>query len=187
MTGVNAIWVLIAIAFVVVAWGISAYNSLVKQRNFVEDAWSGIEVQLKKRHNLIPNLVNTIKGFTEHEAGLLKAVTELRVPKANASPAKAGAEEQAFSQKLGGIMVQVEDYPDIKADGNFKRLQDQLAEVEGDIEKARRYYNGSVRDYNTGIQSFPSNLIADKFSFAEAEFFELDLEAARQAPAVDFS
>lgn len=187
MTGVNAIWVLIAIAVVALAWGVATYNALVKRRNFVEDAWSGIEVQLKKRHNLIPNLVSTIKGFTEHEAGLLKAVTELRAPKTNSSPAKAGAEEQAFSQKLGGIMIQVEDYPDIKADGNFKRLQDQLAEIEGDIEKARRYYNGSVRDYNTLIQSFPSNMIADKFTFAEAEFFELDLEAARQAPQVDFS
>ncbi len=187
MTGVNAIWVLIAIAGVIVAWGIATYNSLVKHRNFVEDAWSGIEVQLKKRHNLIPNLVSTIKGYTEHEAGLLKAVTELRVPKSNMSPAQAGTEEQTFSQQLSGIMVQVEDYPDIKADGNFQRLQDQLAEIESDIEKARRYYNGSVRDNNTLIQSFPSNIVAEKFEFAEAEFFELDLEAARQAPKVDFS
>ncbi|MEE9447372.1 MAG: LemA family protein [Arenicellales bacterium] len=186
MSGVSTVWVLIALAVIVVAWAVSIYNGLVKRKNYVEDAWSGIEVQLKKRHNLIPNLVSTIKGYTEHEAGLLTSVTELRVPKTNASPAQAGSEEQAFSQQLGSIMVQVEAYPDLKADGNFKRLQDQLAEIEGDIEKARRYYNGSVRDYNTLIQSFPSNMIAERYDFAEAEFFELDLEAARQAPKVDF-
>lgn len=187
MFGVSAIWIIIAVAILAVLWAIATYNNLVKRRNYVEDAWSGIEVQLKKRHNLIPNLVNTIKGYTEHESSLLKEVTELRVPSSTHSPAQAGAEEQAFSQKLGGIMVQVEAYPDIKADGNFKRLQDQLGEVETDLERARRYYNGAVRDYNTLIQSFPSNLIAERYTFAEAEFFELDLEAARQAPEVDFS
>ncbi len=187
MSGVNAIWILIALAALLVGWGVAIYNGLVKRKNYVEDAWSSIEVQLKKRHNLIPNLVSTIKGYTEHEAGLLTSVTELRVPKQAASPSQAGTDEQTFSQQLSGIMVQVEAYPDLKADGNFKRLQDQLAEIEGDIEKARRYYNGSVRDYNTLIQSFPSNLIADRYDFAEAEFFELDLEAARQAPTVDFS
>ena len=186
MFGVNAIWVLIAIAVIVVGWGIAIYNGLIKRRNFVEDAWSGIEVQLKKRHNLIPNLVSTVKGITKHEAGLHKAVTELRVPQSQTSRAEIGAEEQAFSQKLSGIMVQIEAYPDLKADGNFKRLQDQLAEVENDIEQARRYYNGSVRDYNTLIQSFPSNMIANRYQFAEAEFFELDIEAARQAPKVEF-
>lgn len=187
MSGANTIWILIALTAVVVIWGISIYNGLIKRRNYVEDAWSGIEVQLKKRHNLIPNLVNTIKGFTDHEAGLLKAVTELRAPKAHASPAQASANEQSFSKQLGNIMIQVEAYPEIKADGNFQRLQDELSQVEGDIEKSRRYYNGSVRDYNTLIQSFPSNMIAERYQFAEAEFFELELQAARQAPKVDFS
>ena len=186
MSGINLIWIIIALVVVAIAWAISIYNSLVKRKNYVEDAWSGIEVQLKKRHNLIPNLVKTIKGYTEHESSLLKDVTELRVPKATASPAEASSIEQAFSQKLGGIMVQVEAYPDLKADGGFQRLQDQLATIEGDIERARRYYNGSVRELNTLIQSFPSNLIANRYAFSEAEFFELDIEAARQTPQVDF-
>ena len=186
MSGVNILWVIIALVVVVVAWAISIYNSLVKRRNYVEDAWSGIEVQLKKRHNLIPNLVKTVKGYAEHESTLLKDVTELRVPQRAQSPGEASALEQIFSEKLGGIMVQVEAYPDLKADGNFQRLQEQLATVEGDIERARRYYNGSVRDLNTLIQSFPSNLVAKRYNFTEAEFFELDIEAARQVPTVDF-
>ena len=143
-------------------------------------------MQLKKRHNLVPNLVKTVKGYAEHESGLLKEVTELRAPQAAKSPQETSVLEQAFSQKLGGIMVQVEAYPDLKADGSFQRLQEQLATIEGDIERARRYYNGSVRDLNTLIQSFPSNLIAQRFAFTEAEFFELDVEAARQVPQVDF-
>jgi len=187
MTGISAIWILPALLIATIIWAIGIYNSLVKRRNYVEDAWSGIEVQLKKRHNLIPNLVKTIKGYTEHEASLLKAVTGLRVPKVQASLAETSALEQSFSKQLSGIMVQVEAYPDIKADGNFQRLQDQLETVEGDIERARRYYNGSVRDFNTLIQSFPSNLIADRYHFTEADFFELDLEAARQVPEIDFS
>ena len=178
---------LFALVAVAVAWAISIYNRLVKRKNYVKDAWSGIEVQLKKRHNLMPNLVNTVKGYAEHESSLFKDVTKLRAPKTAGSPEATSALEEAFSKQLGGIMVQVEAYPDLKADGSFQRLQDQLVTVEGDIERARRYYNGSVRDLNTLIQSFPSNLIAQRFSFQEAEFFELDIEAARQVPKVDFS
>jgi LemA protein len=186
MTGSNTMWIILALVVAAIFWAISIYNSLVKRKNFVEDAWSGIEVQLKKRHNLIPNLVKTVKGYAEHESSLLREVTELRVPKISNTPGSGSIEEQAFSQKLSGIMVQVEAYPDLKADGNFKRLQDQLADVEGDIEHARRYYNGSVRDLNTLIQSFPSNLVAKRFRFSEADFFELDIEAARQVPQVNF-
>ncbi len=186
MSGTNLIWVIVALLAVAIAWAISIYNSLVKRKNYVEDAWSGIEVQLKKRHNLVPNLVKTVKGYAEHESSLLKEVTELRAPGAAKSPEATSALEQVFSKKLGGILVQVEAYPELKADGSFQNLQEQLATVEGDIERARRYYNGSVRDLNTLIQSFPSNLIAQRFDFTEAEFFELDIEAARQVPQVDF-
>jgi len=186
MSGTIIIWIIIALAVVAIAWAISIYNSLVKRKNYVEDAWSGIEVQLKKRHNLMPNLVKTVKGYAEHESSLLKDVTELRVPQTAKTPEGTSALEQVFSKKLGGIMVQVEAYPDLKADGSFQRLQEQLATIEGDIEHARRYYNGSVRDLNTLVQSFPSNLVAQKFSFTEAEFFELDVEAARQVPQVEF-
>ncbi len=187
MSGTNILWVIIALVVVAIAWAISIYNTLVKRRNYAEDAWSGIEVQLKKRHNLLPNLVKTVKGYAEHESSLLKDVTELRAPQAANTPEATRALEQAFSKQLGGIMVQVEAYPDLKADGTFLRLQEQLATVEVDIERARRYYNGSVRDLNTLIQSFPSNLIAQRYAFTEAEFFELDVEAARQVPQVDFS
>ena len=186
MSGTNIIWIIIALIGVVIAWAISIYNSLVKRKNYMEDAWSGIEVQLKKRHNLMPNLVKTVKGYAEHESSLLKEVTGLRVPKSADTPEATGALEQAFSKQLGGIMVQVEAYPDLKADGGFQRLQEQLATIEAEIEHARRYYNGSVRDLNTLIQSFPSNLIAQKYDFIEAQFFELDVEAARQVPQVDF-
>lgn len=187
MSGTNIFWVMIALVVVAIAWAISIYNTLVKRRNYVEDAWSGIEVQLKKRHNLVPNLVKTVKGYAEHESSLLRDVTELRAPQVSNTPEATSALEQAFSKQLGGIMVQVEAYPDLKADGSFQRLQEQLATVEGDIERARRYYNGSVRDLNTLIQSFPSNLIAQRYAFTEAEFFELDVAAARQVPQVDFS
>jgi LemA protein len=186
MSGTNLIWVIVALVAVAIAWAISIYNSLVKRKNYVEDAWSGIEVQLKKRHNLVPNLVKTVKGYAKHESSLLKEVTELRTPEAAKSPEATSVLEQVFSKKLGGILVQVEAYPDLKADGNFQHLQEQLATVEGDIERARRYYNGSVRDLNTLVQSFPSNLVAQRYDFTEAEFFELDIEAARQVPQVDF-
>lgn len=187
MSGTNIFWIIIALIVVVVACAIAIYNSLVKRKNYVADAWSGIEVQLKKRHNLVPNLVQTVKGYAEHESRLLKDVTELRSPKTVDSPAEASALEQAFSEKIGGIMVQVEAYPDLKADANFRRLQEELATIEGDIERARRYYNGTVRDLNTLIQSFPSSLIAQRFAFQEAEFFELDNTTARQVPQVDFA
>lgn len=187
MSGTNIIWIIVALIGVAITWAISIYNSLVKRKNYVEDAWSGIEVQLKKRHNLVPNLVKTVKGYAEHESSLLRAVTGLRAPGTGDTPEATSALEQVFSKQLGGIMVQVEAYPDLKADGSFQRLQEQLAIIEGEIGHARRYYNGSVRDLNTLIQSFPSNLIAQKYAFTEAQFFELDEEAARQVPQVDFS
>ena len=188
-----ALWIIIAGGTAVVVWGIAMYNGLVKNQNTVEDAWAGIESQLKKRHNLIPNLVETVKGYAEHEESLLKSVTELRTPSSTTGGGKGskvgatGINEQALSQSIKGLMIQVEAYPDLKADGNFQNLQNQLSNVENDIECARRYYNGAVRNYNTAIQSFPSNLIAERYQFTEAEFFELDVEAARQAPKVDFS
>ena len=187
MSGTNIIWVIVALIGVVIAWAISIYNSLVERKNYVGDAWSGIEVQLKKRHNLVPNLVNTVKGYAEHESRLLKEVTGLRAPKSGDTPEATSALEQVFSKQLGEIMVQVQAYPDLKADGSFRRLQEQLAMIEGEIEHARRDYNGLVHDLNTRIQSFPSNLIAQKYAFTEAPLFELDGEAARQVPQVDFS
>ena len=155
MSGTNLIWVIVALVAVAIAWAISIYNSLVKRKNYVEDAWSGIEVQLKKRHNLVPNLVKTVKGYAEHESSLLKEVTELRAPGAAKSPEATSALEQVFSKKLGGILVQVEAYPDLKADGNFQRLQEQLATVEGDIERGYigRIKNRIYRDRRSFLES----------------------------------
>ncbi len=172
----------------VVVWGIAMYNALVRRRNQVEDAWSGIEVQLKRRHNLIPNLLETVKGYAKHEKEVLSSVTRLRAAnEATGSGVGSAKQEQLISNALRGLMVQVEAYPELKADANFRQLQEQLQEIEEAIQSARRYYNATVRDYNTSIQSFPSNLIAGRFEFREAEFFELDHnDQAREVPQVNF-
>jgi LemA protein len=180
--------ILIGLLVAAVVWAIGMYNALVRRRNQVEDAWSGIEVQLKRRHNLIPNILETVKGYAKHEKDVLSSVTKLRsASQAAGSSVGTPQQEQAISQALRSLMVQVEAYPELKADANFRQLQEQLQEVEEAIQNARRYYNATVRDYNTTIQSFPSNLIADRFGFKEAEFFELDdNDVAREVPKVKF-
>ncbi len=180
--------ILMGLVVAAVVWAIGMYNALVRRRNQVEDAWSGIEVQLKRRHNLIPNILETVKGYAKHEKDVLSSVTQLRsASQAAGSSVGTPEQEQAISQALRSLMVQVEAYPELKADANFRQLQEQLQEVEEAIQNARRYYNATVRDYNTTIQSFPSNLIADRFGFKEAEFFELDdNDVAREVPKVKF-
>ncbi|MFK8012179.1 MAG: LemA family protein [Marinicellaceae bacterium] len=186
MRGSLIFWVLIGAVVAVVVWLISLYNSMVKRRNHVEDGWSGIDVQLKRRHNLIPNLVKTVKKFAAHEKGVMEAVTKLRNVSGNSNNTTA-SQEQLITNALSGLMVQVEAYPDLKSDANFRDLQKQLADIETEIQYARRYFNGAVREYNTLIQSFPAVLIAQKFGFNEAEFFELEKnDAAREVPNVDF-
>lgn len=186
MRGGSMFWILIGAVVAVVLWLISLYNGMIKRRNHVEDGWSGIDVQLKRRHNLIPNLVNTVKKYASHEKEVMEAVTKLRNVSGNAKRATAN-QEQLISNALSGLMIQVEAYPDLKADANFRDLQKQLAEIETEIQYARRYFNGAVREYNTLIQSFPAVLIAQKFGFDEAEFFELkDNDVAREVPKVDF-
>lgn len=165
-------------------WGVVLYNRMVTRRNHVEDGWSGIDVQLKRRHNLIPNLVETVKRYAGHEKSLLESVAKLRTPGGSGKPGQ--QEERALTSALHGLMVQVEAYPDLKADENFRQLQQQLEEIESEIQYARRYYNGAVREYNTLIQTFPANLLARRFGFREAEFFELEDPAARETPRVDF-
>jgi len=186
MRGLSMFWILIGLAVAVGAWLVSLYNSMVKRKNHVEDGWSGIDVQLKRRHNLIPNLVNTVKKYASHEKGVMESVTRLRNVSKSAGETTAN-QEQLVSNALSGLMVQVEAYPDLKADANFRDLQKQLADIESEIQYSRRYYNGAVREYNTLIQSFPALMIAQKFGFAEAEFFELeDNDEARSVPKVDF-
>ena len=180
--------VLLGIVAAVILYGIAIYNRLVKARQMVKEGWSGIDVQLKKRANLIPNLVAAVKGYMKHERDLLEKVTELRARAAgmgDAAPQQRSAVEQEISSLLGRIFVAVENYPDLKADQNVLDLQRQLADIEHDIQMARRYYNGAVRDNNVLVESFPSNLIANFFRFEKAEYFELEDDAARQVPKVD--
>ena len=186
MRSSSMFWIIIGIAVALGTWLISLYNGMVKRRNHVEDGWSGIDVQLKRRHNLIPNLVNIVKKYASHEKEVMESVTRLRSA-SSASQSTSANQEQQISHALNGLMLQVEAYPDLKSDTNFRDLQQQLSEIESDIQYARRYYNGAVREYNTSIQSFPAVLIAQQFGFLEAEFFELDdNDVAREVPKVDF-
>jgi LemA protein len=176
------------IAVVVAAiWGVAANNSFVRARNKVEEAWSGIDVQLKRRHDLVPNLVETVKGYAQHERETLTAVTTARTEALAArDPQRVAKAEANLSTALGGIYVVAEQYPALRASDEFRDLQAQLSALEGDIQAARRIYNANVQAYNTRIQIFPNSLIAGR-SFHPREFFELDSPADRAVPAVAFS
>ena len=178
-----------ALIFVVlIAAGIWIYNRLIKDRNQVLAAWSDIDVQLKRRHDLVPQLVTTVKAYADYEKATMTAVTELRTRSEAAShlPEKAAIED-AMEQALHQLIVVAEDYPDLKADENFRQLQAELTDVEDHIQYARRFYNGSVRILNTRIQSFPHLLISRPLNFKPAEFFAVDDVAERTAPTVELS
>ncbi len=183
--------VILIVIVAIVGYGIMLYNRLVVGRTRTEESWSGIEVQLKRRHNLIPNLVETVKGYASHERETLESVIQARnvaVDQTGGAAATAQS-EGILTAALGKLFALAEAYPDLKANTNFLDLQDQLAVLEDEIQKARRYYNGTVRDYNIQVESFPSNLVAGQFKFEKAEFFELDpaeAEAVRQVPQVEF-
>ena len=186
MRGANFLMFVVLIVGAVVFWGISIYNRLVKKRNHVEDGWSGIDVQLKRRHDLIPNIVNVVKKYAEHEQETLEKVINLRnAAQGKHTPGQQSEDEQKLSQAISGLMVQVEAYPDLKANTNFIDLQQQLQKIEEEIQYARRYYNGAVREYNTLVQSFPANVVANKYNFLEAEFFELEDPRHAEAPQVN--
>ena len=176
----------LAILAVIVLWVIVAYNGLVRQRNFVREGWSGIDIQLKRRHDLIPNLVETVEGYADFERSVLNDVTEKRTrAMRDESVADKQRDENALSGALRTLFAVAENYPDLKASGNFADLQRQLAEIEDVLQKARRYYNATVRDFNTRVESFPSNVIASLFGFQLAEFFEID-DRERAVPSVEF-
>lgn len=179
--------VVAAVALLVLFWAIGAYNGLVRLRNEVRNAWSQISVQLKRRHELIPNLVETVKGYAAHEKGTLDAVVQARTRAVGASGvADQARAEGELSQALGRLMLLVENYPNLKANQNFLALQEELTSTENKISFARQFYNDSVMTYNTRIQSFPPNVIAGAFGFTAAEFFELEDPSERQAPQVKF-
>lgn len=164
-----------------------AYNSLVSKKNLVAEGWSGIDVQLKRRADLIPNLVETVKGYATHEDKLFRDIAELRAKSiAGGSVNDQSAVGQAMSAALGRLFAIAEAYPELKADANFRDLQEKLAGIEDEIQMSRRYYNGAVRNLNTMIESFPSNFIANYFKFEKAEFFEIGDAAQRETPKVDF-
>jgi LemA protein len=165
----------------------ATYNRLVHSRNLAEEGWSGIDVQLKRRANLVPNLVETVKGYATHERATLEAVTAARRQSLDAATTEGQAHaENDLTRALGRLFALAEAYPELKADAGFRQLQDQLDAVEGDLEKARRYYNGTVRKLNTLVEQFPSNLVAGQFGFTGAAYFEIEEPSARAVPEVDF-
>ena len=179
-------WIIVVIA--VVGFGVMLYNSLVKLRTRVDGAWADVDVQLKRRYDLIPNLVESVKGYASHEKETLDAVIQARSAAMGAqAPAAKAQAEGMLAGALKSLFALAEAYPDLKAQSGFQQLQDTLHAIEGDIARSRQYYNAIVRDYNTKTQQVPTNLIANAFRFEEQEFFELDDEAAREAPKVDFS
>ena len=179
--------VLGVLILLILGWGIAIYNRLVRQRNLVLEGWSGIDVQLKRRSNLIPNLIATVKGYMGHERGVLEKVTELRSKSmAAGAPGEKGRIEGALSRSLVSLFAVAEGYPDLKANQNFIDLQSQLAEIEDQIQLARRYYNGATRNLNIAVESFPSNIVAQMFTFVRAEFFEIEDAEDRAVPEVKF-
>jgi len=177
---------IIALALVLIV-GVFMYNRLIRSRNILNEAWSGIDVQLKRRHDLIPNIIETVKGYVKHERKVLEEITNLRSRLASpATVQERGQLENSFSQALKSIFALAEAYPDLKANQNFIELQHTLADAEEQLQLARRYYNGAARDYNTMVESFPSNMIARIFGFSKAEFFEIELATEREVPKVSF-
>ena len=163
------------------------YNSLVSKRNRIEEAWSDIAVQMKRRYDLVPNVLETVKGYAAHERGLLEDVTRARIQAMGAHTQKEHARaENALAGTLKTLFAVAENYPDLKANVNFLDLQRELADTENKIQAARRFYNTNVRDYNTAVQSFPTNFLAGIFGFSVREFFDLEEEAAREPVKVSF-
>ena len=186
----TTLYIVLAILALVLLWLVVLYNALVRMRNRVKEGWSDIDVQLKRRHDLIPNLVESVKGYMKHEAGLLEKITQYRSKAMDAQKAGNTAELAKTESMLGGMLGQlqiaVEAYPDLKANQNVTQLMDELSDTENKIQASRRFYNGQVRDFNTKVESFPNNLIAGTFGFKKFEFFEIEEAAERQNVAVKF-
>jgi LemA protein len=182
-------WVVIGVIVVVIVWAISAYNSLVAMRQRVNQSFADIDVQLKQRHDLIPNLVETVKGYADHESGTLEAVVKAR----NAAIAAPNLEQKVAAENmLSGALRQLfalsENYPNLKANANFQQLQSDLSDIENKLAASRRFFNSAVQEYNTGIQQFPASMFAGMFGFQQQAFFDLGETRAQleQAPSVKF-
>jgi LemA protein len=182
------ILVLLGLAAVLAVWGIGVYNGLVAARNRVKESWAQVDVQLKRRFDLIPNLMETVKGYMQHERGTLEAVTAARAAVSGAgTQAQRVQAEAGLSAALGRLFAVAEAYPDLKASANFASLQEELASTENKIGFARQFYNETVMNLNNKVQMFPGNIIAGLFRFGTETFFEVKDEAQREAPKVSFS
>ena len=181
------LYIILGIVAFIILWLIFAYNSLIRRRYRVKEAWSDIDVQLKRRYDLIPNLVETVKGYMAHERGVFEKVTEARTRAmgAGTKEEKLGA-ENTLSNTLKTLFAVSENYPDLKANANFLDLQRELADTENKIQAARRFYNGNVMDYNTKIDTFPTNLVVGALGFKKEEFFGLESESEREPVKVSF-
>ncbi|PIZ69242.1 MAG: hypothetical protein COY10_01765 [Candidatus Portnoybacteria bacterium CG_4_10_14_0_2_um_filter_43_36] len=181
------LWIILALAAIVVFWFIAIYNGLIKFRNRTDEAWSDIDVQLKRRYDLIPNLIETVKGYAAHEKSVLEEVTKARTMAMGAqNPEDRAKAENMLTGALKSLFAVAENYPNLKANENFLELQRELSDTENKIQAARRFYNGNVRDFNTKIQSFPTNTVAGMFGFKKYGFFELKGEEEREAVKVAF-
>ncbi|HWA30105.1 MAG TPA: LemA family protein [Rhizomicrobium sp.] len=183
MTG----WIVLGVVVLAALWAVSVYNGLVRRKNMVQEGWSGIDVQLKRRADLIPNLVETVKGYAAHERGTFDELTKLRSQTGSQDVAQRAQTEAAITAAIGKVMAVAENYPELKASANFQQLQGDLNNIEDQIQLARRYYNGTARDYNVAIQQFPSNLIAGFGGFTAQPFFQIDNAAERDVPKVSFA
>jgi LemA protein len=185
-----ALWVVLAIVVILILWVMGAYNGLVGLRNAVKNAWAQIDVQLKRRYDLIPNLVETVKGYAKHERETFEMVTKARnlaQQAANSGAAERGKVEGELGMALGRLLAVAEAYPELKANQNFLALQEELTSTENKISFSRQYYNDSVLKYNNKTQMFPSNIIAGMFSFKQSEFFQTTTAEQREPPKVQFT
>lgn len=179
--------IIVTLVILILLWIVVAYNKLISNRNMTQEGWSGIDVQLKRRSDLIPNIVESVQGYMKHEKGVLEQVTTLRTEAMNATGIKEREKaEGLLTAALSKIFAVAENYPDLKASTNFIQLQNELSAVEDQIQLARRYYNGAARNYNIAIESFPSNIIANAFNFAKVPYFEITNPAEKEVPKVAF-
>ena len=188
-----ALIIVLVVIVGIIAWGVGSYNSFVRARNVIQESWRQIDVELNRRYDLIPNLVETVRGYAAHERNTLEQITALRnqarqlAASAQGAPTQErAAVEQELTQAVHGLMVSVEAYPDLKSNTNFLELQRELTDTEDRIAAARRFYNANVREYNTKIDSVPTNVIAGFAKFEKATYFEVNDPAVRQAPGVNF-
>lgn len=189
MTGPTiALIVIVALVVIVLLWAVAQYNGFVRLRNLVQEAWRQIDVELHRRHDLIPNLVEAVKGYAAHERGVFDEVTTARAAAVGqgAGPAEQAQQENVLTQALGRLFAVAEAYPALRASENFQQLQTELSTTEDRIAAGRRFYNANVRQLNTKVETFPANIIAGMFGFTRAEYFEAEDPQVRQAPQISF-